>query len=232
MVKPERSDPKSIKLRESATLNPHPERVSAALFQLHAFFDPRDLVQVKYEMLRQVNREGVQVKTAAAAFGFSRMTFYQVNERFVAEGLSGLLPQPKGPRRAHKLSELVVQELLGILQDEPSLRVDALQQRLFQQCGLWVHQRSIERALVRNRKKARPCKQAQRERIVPPQHCCKPMRRCAARSWTPPMPPILLHRNGCCWNNRAWLPGCSSSRIGSPGSQWKARRHPQNSCWH
>ena len=34
-------------------LHPHPETVTAALFQDSAFFDPDDLIQVKYEMLRR-----------------------------------------------------------------------------------------------------------------------------------------------------------------------------------
>jgi hypothetical protein len=44
-----RSDPKGESLREHATLNSHPEQVTDALFQTAPFFDPRDLVQVKYE---------------------------------------------------------------------------------------------------------------------------------------------------------------------------------------
>jgi len=100
-----RSGPKSDCLRQQASLNLHPERVCAPLFLTHPFFDPRDLVQVKHEMLRQVNQEQVPVTTAAALFGFSRVTFYQVEHRFAVEGLPGLLLHPKGPRRAYKLSE-------------------------------------------------------------------------------------------------------------------------------
>ena len=47
-------DPKSLALRQQGCLNPHPERVSDELFQTREFFDARDLVQVKYEMLRRV----------------------------------------------------------------------------------------------------------------------------------------------------------------------------------
>jgi hypothetical protein len=70
------SDLKSDHLRKSATLNPHPEQVKDALFQSHPFFDPRDLVQIKYEMLRRVMIDGQTVEAAAAAFGFSRVRWY------------------------------------------------------------------------------------------------------------------------------------------------------------
>jgi hypothetical protein len=99
-----RSDLKGNHLRKYASLNPHPEQVRDALFQTHPFFDPRDLVQVKYEMLRRVIIDGQAVTEAAAAFGFSRVRWYQLRQRLAAEGLVGLLPQSKGPRQASKLS--------------------------------------------------------------------------------------------------------------------------------
>ena len=61
------------------------------------FFDPRDLVQVKYEMLRRAREEGVAVSRAAEAFGFSRVAFYQIQRAFESEGLAGLLPRRRGP---------------------------------------------------------------------------------------------------------------------------------------
>jgi transposase len=148
-----RSDPKCVALREHATLNPHPEQVTDALFQTHPFFDPRDLVQVKYEMLRRVLIDQQPVGATAAAFGFSRVALYQLRKRFAAEGFAGLLPQRKGPRHSHKLSETVVTFVLDTLKAEPALRVAELQQRVAQRFGLAVHPRSIERALNRRRKK-------------------------------------------------------------------------------
>jgi flagellar motor component MotA len=58
MPKP-RQDPKSTALKNDAVLNPHPGAVTDALFQSNAFFDARDLVQVKYEMLRRARAEGM-----------------------------------------------------------------------------------------------------------------------------------------------------------------------------
>jgi hypothetical protein len=90
--------PKTEALRASGTLNPRPGRVTDPLFRGHAFFDARDLVQVKYEMLRRVDREHVTVQTAAATFGFSRVAWYQVKARYDRAGLVGLLPQRRGPK--------------------------------------------------------------------------------------------------------------------------------------
>jgi transposase len=97
--------------------------------------------------------EGQPVGTTAAAFGFSRVTLYQLRKRFTAAGLAGLLPQRKGPRRAHKLSDDVLAFVLDTLKAEPALRVAELRQRVAQRFGISAHPRSIERALTRHRKK-------------------------------------------------------------------------------
>jgi len=140
-------------LREQGTLNPRPQDVSHPLFQDNEFFDARDLVQVKYEMLRQVQVEKVPVSQSARAFGFSRPTLYQTQLAFAKEGLSGLVPHKRGPRRAYKLTAAVMQFVTGIHAAEPSLRPRDLSQRVKEQFGLVVHARSIERRLGQEKKR-------------------------------------------------------------------------------
>ena len=85
------------------------------------FFDPEDLVQVKYEMLRRVREDGRKVSETSAAFGFSRPSFYAAQAAFQTAGLPGLVPQRPGPRRAHKLSAPVLALLEEALAAEPAL---------------------------------------------------------------------------------------------------------------
>jgi len=151
---PTRSDPKDEALRQHGTLNPHPETVTDALFQAQDFFDARDLAQVKYEMLRRVRIDRAPVQTTATAFGFSRMAVYQIGQRFQAEGLAGLLPQARGPRQGHKLTDEVVAFLRQAREADPSLRAVDLQQRLSERFGITVHARSVQRALARHSKKS------------------------------------------------------------------------------
>jgi transposase len=145
---------KESALRRHHALNPRPRVVRDLAFTSgNPFFDPRDLVQVKYEMLRRVRQEGETVSQAAASFGFSRPSFYETQAIFEAAGLPGLLPQRPGPKRAHKLSEEVVDRLEGSLAADPSLNAPRLAALLEAELGLRVHPRSVERALVRRRKK-------------------------------------------------------------------------------
>ena len=82
-----RRDAKAEALRAHGALHPRPQAVQAPLFASHDFFDPRDLVQVKYEMLRQVDVEGAPVARTADAFGVSRPTFYQTQAAFKQRGI-------------------------------------------------------------------------------------------------------------------------------------------------
>jgi transposase len=152
MVK-NRTSRKAEALRQHGSLNPHPEAVRHELFQSSEFFDPADLVQVKYEMLRQVLVERSSVTEAAAEFGLSRPSFYEAQAAFEESGLLGLVPEKRGPRRAHKLSTEVVEFLRVAKAEDPTLSGAALRDRLWRERRLRVHRRSIERALARGQKK-------------------------------------------------------------------------------
>ncbi len=130
-----------------------PQAVTDALFLKEPFFDPRDLVQVKYEMLRRVQSEGHSVTQAVAAFGFSRPSFYQALAAFKQGGLGGLIPQKRGPKAAHKLTAEVLRFVRAQQAADPALRAPALAPLIARHFGVVVHPRSIERALAHSQKK-------------------------------------------------------------------------------
>ena len=151
-----KNDPKADVLRQRGCLHPHPENVSDELFTVNEFFDPRDLLQVKYEMLRRVREGDYTISQAAAHFGLSRPSFYQAQAAYEAGGLPALLPKKPGPRRAHKLSAEIV-EALREMQDQASdTNSLALAEQVRERFGISIHPRSIERALARQEKKHRP----------------------------------------------------------------------------
>jgi transposase len=155
MSNPLSSDSKLKALSEQGTLNPRPQDVKDPLFQGNEFFDPRDLMQVKYEMLRRHQTEGVSATSAAQSFGFSRVTFYQVLKQFRENGIGGLFPKLRGPKSAYKLSEELIVFAETALAENPTLRSVALAERIKAHFNISVHPRSIERALVRRQKKRR-----------------------------------------------------------------------------
>jgi hypothetical protein len=147
-------DEKVAALRAHRALNPRPGAVTDPAFTSGVpFFDSRDLVQVKYEMLRRARQEGQPVSRAAAAFGLSRPSFYAARALFEQAGLPGLVPLRPGPRRAHKLSDEVVDYLEQKRVEDPSVRAAQLAQQVHDRFSRTVHPRSVERALARRRKR-------------------------------------------------------------------------------
>ena len=144
--------PTRKKLAASGTLHPTPEKVRDHLFLSHAFFDPEDALQVKYEMLRRVERDGDSVSQAAKDFGFSRRHFYALQHQFAAQGFPGLVPKKRGPKGAHKLTDVIVDFIDKAREDIPCPKAAELARRVHEHFGLSVHPRSIEKALTRKKK--------------------------------------------------------------------------------
>lgn len=148
-------DEKIQHLKKQGCLNPHPESVKDPLFAHSDFFDARDLVQTKYEMVRRARIEKQSVSHSAKTFGFSRPAFYQAQALLDQGGLAALVPQKPGPRRSHKLNTEVIEFLQQRLSKNPALRSQDLSGLVLEHFGRKVHPRSVERALARQEKKRR-----------------------------------------------------------------------------
>jgi transposase len=149
---PVRTDAKRQALAETGSMNPRPEKVRDPLFQDSEFFDARDLVQVKYEMLRRVQVDGVSVAQAARSFGLSRVAFYQALAAFGQHGLPGLIRKRPGPKHAHKIYGAVLEFIDQQLAEDSSLRAGDLAKLVRKKFQLSLHPRSIERALTRQKR--------------------------------------------------------------------------------
>jgi len=152
---PKRPDPKVETLRRHGALNPRPADVKDELFQHSEFFDPRDLVQVRYELVRRVLSDGHPISDAAKRFGVSRPTYYKLSASFEREGLTGLLPRKRGPKGGHKLRGEVLEALRAARAEDPDIDTTSLVELALQRFGIRVHPRTIERALQRLEKKLR-----------------------------------------------------------------------------
>ena len=136
-------------LNAQGVTHPHPQAVTDPLFHDSAFFDPNDLVQVKYEMLRSVQVGARPVVEAAAAFGFSRPVFYVAQTVFAREGLPGLLPHKRGPKQPHKLTDEVLEMLaVAVRQAGTMPSAEELALLLADRCAIEAHPRTIVRRLI------------------------------------------------------------------------------------
>lgn len=144
------SDPGSSKrksLEATGTFNRRFSAVRHELFKQGVFFDPEDLVQLKYETLRAMDKDGYSLAKAAREFGLSRPTIYHVQEQLKAHGLEGLLPGKRGPKGGYKMKAEVRQYVLNTAATDPRLGVRQLALRVRERFKIAVHPRTIERAL-------------------------------------------------------------------------------------
>jgi hypothetical protein len=155
---PAPEDPKVVALRAAGALHPRPEAVHDAAFERHEFFDGRDRVQVKYEMVRRHRVDGRPVTEVATAFGVSRQAFYAAETAFTTGGLPGLLPRPRGPKRAHKCTDEILDFVEQQRVEEPARPAADWPAAVRARFGVAIHPRSLARALVRRKKNrgARP----------------------------------------------------------------------------
>lgn len=147
---PAKSDSKRSKadaLVEEGTFNPSPEKVRDPKFRGSEFFDPHDIVQVRYEMLRRVSIDRVSVTVASDEYGVSRPTYYQARANFDAVGIAGLVPAKPGPRRPHKIDDEVLAFLQARLVPGEPIRARELAKLVRRELDIELHPRTIERVL-------------------------------------------------------------------------------------
>jgi transposase len=154
MAKPKLPAQKLLELKRTGTFNLHPSAVSDPLFRENPFFDSKDLLQVRYEMLRRHRVEGASVVEVSEVFGVSRPTFYQAQAAFDRGGLAGLLPRQRGPKQGHKLSGEVIEHVRNLRTSSPGVTTVECIRAVQHKFGVTVHRRSLERAMA-NKKKLR-----------------------------------------------------------------------------
>ena len=165
-------------LRATNAVHPRPAAVTDAAFRSNDFFDPRDLVQVKYEMVRRVQIEGQAISRVTKGFGLSRPTFYQAQAAFTRVGLPGLLAHRRGPRQPHKLDSAVQAFLAQTRAAEPTVTAAELAQGVADHFQRSVHPRSIQRVLAGSPKKGAYPSIGWLSQQIEVQSSSRPTRRC------------------------------------------------------
>ena len=142
-------------LRRMGCLNRQPEKVRFDLFLTGGkFFDPHDKLQVKYEMLRAVQVDGLSVTKASRTFGYSRETYYNESHSFELEGCIGLLDQEQGRRQPEKLQTEIVEFILDQrLKDRKGNSGYRLADKIFKRFHVRIHPRTVYKVVKKNTSK-------------------------------------------------------------------------------
>lgn len=144
------SPAKKKALLASGTLNPHPQDVRSQLFKMD-FFDPWDRAQVKYEMLRAHSVDGDPVAEACRQFGFSRESFYQIQQAFSELGFISFLPVKRGRKGPVKLKGVVLEFALEKKKENPDMDPAELAALIKQRYGTEIHRTTVMRGMKKKR---------------------------------------------------------------------------------
>ncbi len=138
-------------LENSGTLNQRPDLVKDELFLQNKFFDPYDLLQIKYEMLRHVKVDQWSITKATTTFGLSRQAFYKLENDFKL-GLTGLFPKKRGPQKPSKLDAAVIKFIKTKRQNE-KMSWAKVQLAIKKQFNLSLHIRTMQKSISQIEKK-------------------------------------------------------------------------------
>ena len=136
---------KRVFLEKEGVLNPKPERVSHPLFETLDFFDPFDLPQVRYEMIRSARVEKIPVAEACKLFGFSREYFYKLERSFMERGYVAMLGSTMGRRPIIALNQEIINFITHRKIKEPGLSGEKLRQEIQQLYNVDCSRRTVER---------------------------------------------------------------------------------------
>jgi len=145
----DKSKQKELFLKKEGLLNPKPDRIIHPLFNTHDFFNPLDLPQVRYEMLRCARAREQSVSGACKAFGFSREYFYRLERNFMRQGYSALLGSQVGRRPLILLNQEIVSFI--VLEKIRNSKITAgnllkqIQKRYNVECSIRTVERVIEK---------------------------------------------------------------------------------------
>lgn len=141
---------KEDNLREGGCFNNNHGNVTASIFGSAPFFDKRDVVQVKYEMIRAASNGEGSVTKIAGEHGFSRKSYYQASKAFDTGGIVALVPQKKGPRGPSKMNPDVSAFIDSYSSGHANAKAKELSAALEAEKGIRVHPRTIHRHIKKN----------------------------------------------------------------------------------
>ena len=142
------SKTKIQRLSETRTLNPDPESVTDPLFANSSFFDPKDLLQVRYEMVRSHIKE-TTLKETAARYGMSVATCVRLKRTYREGGLHALIPGRRGPRGPRKITPEMLDFAKEYLEHHGDTSIRTLAKLVSEQFEVSIHFSALHRALAK-----------------------------------------------------------------------------------
>ena len=138
---------KEDRLKASNTFNPDYDKISDPKFSIDSIMDPRDLLQVRYELVRSVEYDNTPITHAAEEYGVSERTARRYIQSMKAGGLSALIPGKSGPSGPSVLKQEVCDFIDAYVASHPRASGKKVCDAIAQSMNISVGQRTVERYL-------------------------------------------------------------------------------------
>lgn len=143
-------DKKDI-LIKNGTYNKNHDKVQKKAFQEDEFYDPMDVVQVRYEMIKDASGGGRAIEQVTSEYGYSRASYYHIMDNFKKGGMLALVPEKTGPKTARKLTDDLREYVTKYIEANPSASSSKIASEIQRNKGIAISKRTIER--FRSKKK-------------------------------------------------------------------------------
>ena len=139
---------KEERLKSTHTFNPNYDKINDPTFASSDVLDTRDLLQVRYEMVRSVRIDKDSPKDVASRFGVSEATLRRHIRDLRDGGMIALVPDIRGPKGQHSLNDEEIQYIESYLVKHPDASGGQVHSALVQEKQSEVSKRTIERYLA------------------------------------------------------------------------------------
>lgn len=106
-----------------------------------------DVVTYKLLMLIEGECNGLGPSAAAHKYDYTKQRYFQLKERFLAQGALGLQDQPRGPKTPYRRTDELVRQVLRYRFLDPEASAAVIAQKLHQH-HYAISLRSVERVIA------------------------------------------------------------------------------------
>jgi len=132
-------------LIKNGTFNKNHDKVKREGFSEGGFYDPMDIVQVRYEMIKDADDSEKTIGQISSEYGYSRASYYHIKDNFDKGGIAALIPERTGPKEARKLTGDLREYIKEYTQRNPKASSSKIAAEIESVKGVTVSKRTIER---------------------------------------------------------------------------------------
>lgn len=129
----------------NGSFNKNYSKVKKAKFLEDSFYDPMDIIQIKYELIQDAKDARGGIEKITSDYGYTRASYYLIKAAFEKGGLAALAPGKTGPKTPYKLTLERQEHIERYISENPSANSAEVVADLLGSKGIKISKRTVER---------------------------------------------------------------------------------------